>query len=185
MLALGLLAGREAWAGRTALARGTAWARAWLRLAVPQLISATVFVGGLLLLFSGATPAEVARRHILRQLVPLPLVETSHLLGSAAGISLVLLAHGLQRRLDAAWHVTMWLLGVGIVASLVKGLDFEEATALLLVAIVMLATKDRFQRKASLLEQPFSTGWTIAGACGAGVLGGPRMAVVSRRAVLE
>lgn len=162
LLALLLLAAREAWVGRTALARSIAWVQAWLRLAVPQLISATVFIGGVLLLFSGATPAAQGRMHLLHRIVPLPLVETSHLLGSAAGISLVLLAHGLQRRLDAAWHVTMWLLIVGIAASLVKGLDFEEALALLGVAVLLLAAKDRFQRKASLLEQPFSTGWTIA-----------------------
>lgn len=162
VLALSSLAAREAWVGRTALGRGVEWARAWLRLAVPQLISAAVFVGGVLLLFSGATPAEHARLRLLREFVPLPLLETSHLLGSAVGISLVLLAQGLQRRLDAAWHVTMWLLGIGIAASLVKGLDYEEALALSGVAMLMLASKDRFQRKASLLEQPFSPGWAIA-----------------------
>jgi phosphatidylglycerol lysyltransferase len=162
LLALGLLAVREAWVGRSALARSVAWTRAWVRLAVPQLISAAVFTGGVLLLLSGATPAEHGRLRLLREIVPLPLVETSHLLGSAAGISLVLLAQGLQRRLDAAWHVTLWLIGLGIVASLTKGLDYEEALVLLGVAVLMLAAKDRFQRKASLLQQPFSTGWTIA-----------------------
>jgi len=162
VLALALLAAREAWSGRATLARGMAWVQAWLRLAVPQLISATVFFGGVLLLFSGATPAAHGRLRLLREVVPLPLVETSHLLGSAAGISLVLLAQGLQRRLDAAWHVTLWLLGIGIVASLAKGLDYEEALALFVVALLLLGSKDRFQRKASLLQQPFSTAWTIA-----------------------
>jgi phosphatidylglycerol lysyltransferase len=161
-LALAWLAAREAWAGRNAMARGTAWAHAWLRLGVPQLITAVVFAGGLLLLFSGATPGEHDRLHLLRQVLPLPLVEASHLLGSAAGISLVLLAQGLQRRLDAAWHVTLWLLGIGIVASLAKGLDFEEATVLAVMALLLLAAKDRFQRKASLLQEPFSRGWIIA-----------------------
>jgi phosphatidylglycerol lysyltransferase len=161
-LALPWLVAREAWAGRNALARGTAWAQAWLRLGVPQLVTIVVFAGGLLLLFSGATPAAHDRLRLLRDIVPLPLVETSHLLGSAAGITLVLLAQGLQRRLDAAWHVTMWLLGIGIAASLVKGLDFEEASILAVMALLLLASKDRFQRKASLLEQPFSTGWIIA-----------------------
>jgi phosphatidylglycerol lysyltransferase len=161
-LALSWLAVREAWVGRNALARGTAWARAWLRLGVPQLITAVVFAGGLLLLFSGATPAEHDRLHLLREVLPLSLVETSHLLGSAVGISLVLLAQGLQRRLDAAWHVTLWLLGIGIIASLAKGLDFEEATVLAIMALLLLAAKDRFQRKASLLQEPFSKGWIIA-----------------------
>jgi phosphatidylglycerol lysyltransferase len=162
VLALALLAVREALVGRAVLARSVAWVWAWLRLPVPQLISAAVFIAGLLLLFSGATPAEHDRLRLLRGLLPLPLVETSHLLGSAAGISLVLLAQGLQRRLDAAWHVTLWLLAVGIAASLAKGLDFEEALVLTAMALLLLAAKDRFTRKASLLQQPLSTGWIIA-----------------------
>lgn len=162
VVALGLLALREAWVGRGALARSVAWMQAWLRLAVPQVMSAAVFLGGVLLLFSGATPAEKARLHLLRHVLPLPLVETSHLLGSVAGVSLLLLAQGLQRRLDAAWHVTMWLLGIGIVASLAKGLDFEEALVLGVMALLLYAARDRFGRKASLLDQPFSITWTIA-----------------------
>jgi lysylphosphatidylglycerol synthetase-like protein (DUF2156 family) len=42
----------------------------------------------------------------------------------------VLLARGLQQRLDAAYHLTVALLGAGIIFSLLKGFDYEEAIAL-------------------------------------------------------
>ncbi len=161
-LALVVLAAREAWVGKTALARGLAWMQAWLRVTVPTALGATVFLSGLVLLVSGATPAEAGRLRLLRDVVPLPLLETSHLLSSAAGVGLLLLAQGLQRRLDAAWHVTMILLLLGAAASLAKGLDFEEASLLAGMALLLFATKDRFRRKASLLEQPFSRGWMVA-----------------------
>src|SRR5262249_53569598 len=79
--------------------------------------------GGVVLLFSGATPMIDERMRLLREIVPLPLLEASHLLGSAAGMALLLLAQSVQRRLDAAWHVTLVLLIVGAVASLAKGFD--------------------------------------------------------------
>ena len=55
------------------------------------------------LLFSGATPAISDRLLWLRHVVPLPILELSHLLGSAVGVGLMVLANGLYRRLDAAW----------------------------------------------------------------------------------
>jgi len=51
----------------------------------------------------------------------------SHLLGSAVGVGLLIIAHGLYRRLDAAWWLTIWLLCAGVLLSLLKGFDYEEA----------------------------------------------------------
>jgi phosphatidylglycerol lysyltransferase len=116
--ALLVVASREVWARRIDLAGATAWLRAWLRAVTPQALAAGVFLCGLVLLFSGATPAADARLHVLRHIVPLSLLELSHLIGSAAGVALLLLARGLQRRMDAAWHVTVVLLVAGIIASL-------------------------------------------------------------------
>ena len=39
-----------------------------------------------------------------------------------------MLARALFRRVQAAYHISFWLLAAGIAASLLKGLDFEEAT---------------------------------------------------------
>lgn len=162
LLALVVIAAREAWVRRVSLASRTTWLRAWLRAITPQALAVAVFLCGVLLLFSGATPAADARLHVLRHIVPLSLLELSHLIGSAAGVTLLLLARGLQRRMDAAWHVTVWLLVAGIVASLVKGFDYEEALLLAAILVALLTAKERFTRRAALIETRFSIPWMFA-----------------------
>ena len=66
---------------------------------------------------------------------------------------------GLQKRLDAAWWLAVSLLGLGIVASLLKGLDFEEAGLLSVVLIGLLASRRRFYRQGSLVHERFTPGW--------------------------
>jgi phosphatidylglycerol lysyltransferase len=78
------------------------------------------------------------------------------------GVGLLVIAHGLYRRLDAAWWLTVWLLCAGILLSLLKGFDYEEATILAVVVVVLVSARGRFQRHASLIEQHYSGPWIIA-----------------------
>ena len=134
----------------------------WVSPMVPQVLAVTAFMGGAMLLFSGTTPAIEQRIVLLKKLVPLPFLELSHFIGSVAGMGLLLLGRGLQRRLDAAYHLTIGLLIAGIVASMAKGFDYEEALALLLILVAIWPTRRHFYRKASLFSQPFSAGWLAA-----------------------
>ncbi len=134
----------------------------WVSPMVPQVLSFSAFIGGAILLFSGTTPALEQRIIFLKKLVPLPFLELSHFIGSVAGMGLMLLGRGLQRRLDAAFHLTVGLLIAGIVASLVKGFDYEEAMALLLILASIWPTRRHFYRKASLFSQRFNAGWIAA-----------------------
>ncbi|HKI85281.1 MAG TPA: lysylphosphatidylglycerol synthase domain-containing protein, partial [Thermoanaerobaculia bacterium] len=77
---------------------------------VPQVIALTTFLGGTILLFSGATPARHSRLAWLNAFLPLPIIEASHFLASLAGVVLLFLARGLQRRLDGAYHLATVLL---------------------------------------------------------------------------
>ncbi|OJT22537.1 hypothetical protein BO221_22470 [Archangium sp. Cb G35] len=129
---------------------------------VPWVASAGAFIAGTVLLFSGATPTVSERMTVLRHLVPLPLLEVSHFLGSLAGISLLLLARGLQRRLDGAYVLTQVLLVAGAVFSVVKGVDYEEAALLLVLAVALAPFHRQFYRHTSLLAEAFSPGWLLA-----------------------
>ncbi|HJT17758.1 MAG TPA: lysylphosphatidylglycerol synthase domain-containing protein, partial [Thermoanaerobaculia bacterium] len=102
----------------------------WAPGIAPHLLAFTTFVGGAVLLFSGATPTLPSRLHWLRLLVPLPIVEISHFFGSIAGALLLLIARGLQRRLDAAYQLAVVVITAGIVLQIFKGGDFEEAIIL-------------------------------------------------------
>ncbi|MDD5210194.1 MAG: bifunctional lysylphosphatidylglycerol flippase/synthetase MprF [Elusimicrobiales bacterium] len=140
-------------------------AGALLRLApglVPQALSIVVFTGGAVLLFSGATPGVHSRLLLLGAFLPLPLLEASHFLASVGGAALLVIARGLQRRLDAAYHAATLLLGAGIVLSVLKGLDVEEALLLSAMLAALYVSRSEFYRKASLLAESFSPGWIAA-----------------------
>jgi phosphatidylglycerol lysyltransferase len=128
---------------------------------VPWLAAVGAVLAGTVLLFSGATPAEAARLHALRRVVPLAVLEASHLVGSLVGIALLLLARGLSRRLDGAWVLALALLAAGAVASLAKGLDYEEATILIVLFLALLPFRRQFYRKSPLLDEPLAPSWLV------------------------
>jgi phosphatidylglycerol lysyltransferase len=134
----------------------------WIPLVVPHAIAFTTFLCGAILLFSGATPAIHSRLRVLEDFFPLPIMEISHFFGSLVGVSLLLLARGLQQRFDAAYLLTVMLLGAGAVFSLLKGLDYEEAIALTTMLVAVLPCRRHFYRQSSLLNEQFSPGWIAA-----------------------
>ena len=129
---------------------------------VPQILAVTTFLGGAVLLISGATPAVHSRLSWLDDFLPLPVIEISHFLGSLVGTALLFLAIGLQRRLDAAYQLALAMLTAGIVFSLAKGLDWEEALILTLMLAALAPCHRHFYRKASLTAEPFTPGWSVA-----------------------
>ncbi len=142
--------------------RKALWAGRFFSGFAPNVFAFTSFLGGTILLFSGATPAVVARMNWLNTIFPLPVIEISHFLGSLVGTGLIFLAFGLQRRLDAAYRMTLILLGAGIIFSLIKGFDYEEATALTLMFVALYPCRKLFYRKSYMTSIWFSPGWIAA-----------------------
>lgn len=155
-----LLGGQELLRGKKHTAKLMSLFDRWVSPMVPNVLGVTVLIGGAILLFSGATPA-LGPRH-LKVFFPLPFIEVSHFIGSIAGMGLLLLGRSLQRRLDAAYILSVILLFLGIAASLLKGFDYEEAAALTVILAALLPSRRHFYRKASIFSQKFSPGWTTA-----------------------
>ena len=147
--------------GPSIVSMGRAMGR-WVPGAVPYLLSLTTFAAGVLLMFSGATPAVHARLRWLDAFFPLAVIEISHFAASVAGVILVLLANGIRQRLDAAYHVTVVALVVGIMGSLLKGVDYEEALALAVVLAAVIPARPHFFRPAAITSEPLSRGWIAA-----------------------
>lgn len=133
----------------------------WRGIMVPHLLAAATLASGAVLLFSGATPPIHSRLHWLYEISPLPVIEFSHFLGSLVGVALLLLARALQRRIDAAYVLTVILLGAGSLLSLLKGVDYEEALLLAVILAALLPCREHFYRSASLFREPFSLGWSV------------------------
>ncbi len=134
----------------------------WSASVAPVLLAFAAFAAGTLLVWSGTTPGVASRLKLLEAIFPLALVEVSHVAASVVGAGLILLARGLQRRLDSAYWVALGSLGVGAVASVLKGLDYEEATVLATVAGLLYACRRQFYRRGSLVHEPFGLAWWLA-----------------------
>ncbi|MBS0481828.1 MAG: bifunctional lysylphosphatidylglycerol flippase/synthetase MprF, partial [Proteobacteria bacterium] len=140
--------------------------RLGIRALAPLILGSLTFVGGLMLLLSGATPAMRHRAAALAQIVPMPFSEASHVAASVIGTVLLLVSQGLWRRLDGAFVLARSLLLAGAVFSILKGFDYEEATLCLVIAGLLQLSRSSFYRKTALTTEPLSPQWTIAAVAG-------------------
>jgi phosphatidylglycerol lysyltransferase len=167
---IGLVAD-EAWQQRTRVARASAVVGHMTAQLTPPVLAVFTFLSGVVLLFSSATPAATGRLALLDAFLPLAVIEVSHFVGSIAGAALLILSQGLARRLDAAYYLTAVAMLAGMLASLLKGFDYEEASLLLVVLLVLWRARPAFDRRAALFDTRFSATWiaAMAGALGASI----------------
>jgi phosphatidylglycerol lysyltransferase len=134
----------------------------WALVLAPNLFALIVFVAGIMLLATGASPTMSGRMEALADVIPLGVIELSHFLGSIAGLLLLLVAWGLRRRLDGAYLATLLILAASIVLSLLRGLHVEQATVLALTLLALAPCRPAFYRKTALFTERFSSGWLLA-----------------------
>ena len=118
----------------------------------PRVLAALTFLAGVVLLLSGAIPASPGRLSWIERVLPLAVVEGSHFLGSVAGAVLLVISQGLSRRLDGAYYFAVVTIVAGAVASILKGLDFEEAVLLVGVLLVLRRARPAFYRRTAFLD---------------------------------
>jgi len=152
----------ELWQRRSGVARASAAVGRLTEEWTPRALAMLTFLSGIVLLLSGATPAAEGRLSQLDRMLPLGIIETSHFVGSIAGAVLLILSQGLARRLDAAYYVTGVALTIGMFASLLKGLDYEEAGVLLVTLGILIRARPGFDRRAAFFETRFSATWVAA-----------------------
>ena len=161
MLALHEVRQQQTRLGRIAGAVVTGFER-WAEPLIPTALGLMTMASGSLLLLSGATPAVRGRLAVLVDLLPLGVIELSHFAGSVVGAALLVLGWALTRRLDAAYQLTRVLLLVAAIASVLKGLDWEEGAALAIVLLMVSVSRDAFYRKSSLMAEPLTPAWVAA-----------------------
>jgi phosphatidylglycerol lysyltransferase len=127
----------------------------------PSILAISTFGVGAMLLFSSATPSLPDRSRLLDRVFISPVTESAYFLSTLVGLSLLLISRGLQRRLDGAYVLTIPLLVAGIVFSLLKGLDYEEAIVVATLLAAFVPARRYFSRPASLVAEPFTVSWVI------------------------
>jgi phosphatidylglycerol lysyltransferase len=154
--ALLLLMAYEASAHTERLIRWTNELAKWSGRIAPRFIAGSTFLAGVVLLFSGARAPLASRMQFLESALPLSVIEASHFLASMIGAALLLIAIGLNRRLDTAWWLAMVLTVIGMIASLLKGFDYEEAIILAVIVTILYSSRRTFYRRGSLVNQSLS-----------------------------
>lgn len=162
IVAMLLLVGHEVKEHRHILQKSTEKAGEWLSAIAPQIVAIAVFLAGVVLLISGSTPAVETRLNFVARGMPLPILELSHLAGSILGVCLLVLARGLHRRLQTAYIAAFGLLGSGVVISILKGFDYEEALILFAILILLWSCRAEFYRRGSLASQRFTPSWIVS-----------------------
>lgn len=141
---------------------------------VPILGATLTLMAGVLLIWSGATPSVPDHFMIVWRHTPPILIETSHFLSSVMGLVLVMLAFGLRARLNGAWAATVAALLIAAPLALLKGFVWEEALALLVLALMLAPFRTAFPRASNLTRMEITPGWLISALAmviGVGLLG--------------
>ncbi|MEE2850857.1 MAG: phosphatidylglycerol lysyltransferase domain-containing protein, partial [Pseudomonadota bacterium] len=126
----------------------------------PQIFAVLAFGAGALMLASAVTPEFDSRLRQLTGVVSPILIDLSHFVGSIAGFLLLLLSAGLWRRRRGAYWAALLVLAAGAVFSVLKGLDWQQATDLLVVAALLAPCRTAFNRR-SRLSEPLRPSWLL------------------------
>lgn len=125
--------------------------RPWL----PQIIALAVFAVGAALVIDGTLPTP---RHVTQN-ASLPVLETSHLLGSLGGVVLLLIAQGLQRRSHGAWMLALVMCLAVPLPVWLRGGHISIAMAAAITAVALWASRREFYRQGALLDEAWSWPW--------------------------
>ncbi len=131
----------------------------------PTALAAATFAAGAILLLTGSLPGEPERLTWLGRVLPLSVIELSHMGASILGSGLLILSRGLQRRLDSAYVISVVVLAIAIVLAFGRGVDYWEAASLAAVLLALIGARKRFDRKSALAGEALGTGWMIAVGC--------------------
>ncbi|MCH2169777.1 bifunctional lysylphosphatidylglycerol flippase/synthetase MprF [Myxococcota bacterium] len=128
---------------------------------VPRLLAVGVLVMGLLLVITGAFPTAPSHAGLLGSVVQGPWVGIPHMVSIVVGLGLVLLARGIQQRVDVTYALVLGLLGLGSVAVLLRGSHVLLTVGLVALFVSLLPCRSFFYRTASWAPLSIPREWLV------------------------
>lgn len=128
---------------------------------VPLAMSAMIFATGGVLMASSLLPPTSDLAEEYEELLPLAFIEGGALLSSLIGASMLVVAHGLLRRVEGAWWLAVVGLSAGIVTTLANGIDIDGAALLAIALLILLPTRAEFFRTTRLTKNVLSLRWML------------------------
>ncbi|MDD6181309.1 MAG: lysylphosphatidylglycerol synthase domain-containing protein [Desulfovibrionaceae bacterium] len=133
----------------------------WLSVLSHSVAALSSFLAGAVLLVSCMLPIMPETRALLERWLPWEVPVAAHAACALAGMLLLLLSYGLERRQAAAYRWTVGALCAGALACLLKGLGWMEALMLLPVLCVVLFARRRFYRTSCLGAERYPWQWLL------------------------
>ncbi len=161
-LAGGLFAMNEIVLRRVAMARAFDQIARWGAPFVAPVLSATVTLAGLVMLFLGTMPPIEAPFAWTGATARVPIAEVSHFVASLLGAILLVLAYGLWRRVTMAWASVLVTLVLAAGLAAAKGHGWPVPALMLAVAACVVPFRRAFYRDTRLVAEPFTAGWVAA-----------------------
>jgi phosphatidylglycerol lysyltransferase len=134
------------------------WNKSWSNLpnAILQgishiILTLLVFASGLVLLLSASVPGIMSRMRYAQELLSFPIMNLSHQLSVAAGFLLLGLSRGIEYSVKRTYELTVTALIFAALFSIFKGIDYEEAIFLIIVAILLRLAKGQFYRESYVM----------------------------------
>ncbi|MBB6624190.1 bifunctional lysylphosphatidylglycerol flippase/synthetase MprF [Clostridium gasigenes] len=110
-----------------------------------------VLLAGSVLLVSEAIPGIIERVVLLRKMFNFSVIHISQDLSIIIGFLLIAVSMAINYKSKRIYKLTIILVILGAILSLLKGIDYEEATYLTLVAITLWFSKKRFYRESFIM----------------------------------
>ncbi|MET0229404.1 MAG: bifunctional lysylphosphatidylglycerol flippase/synthetase MprF [Rhodanobacteraceae bacterium] len=126
-----------------------------------RILAAMTFLAGLVLLASAAIPTIHERVTTVRAILPAAAIESSYWLSILTGTLLLGLGRGIDGRLRVAYRLASWVLVIGAILAITKGLHFGEALFLLVIAALLRTRKREFTQRAMSLTSATTFGWYL------------------------
>jgi phosphatidylglycerol lysyltransferase len=127
----------------------------------PGATGASVLGLGVYLLILAILPSVRPKDVDPEDMIVAILLEGGALLSAVLGVTLILLAQGLMRRISAAFWLTEAALLAGAVASMLNGFNTVSASILLAAALLLSPIRGEFTRPARLTQNLLSPGWFV------------------------
>jgi phosphatidylglycerol lysyltransferase len=132
----------------------------WATAAIPKLFSLAIFAGGCFLLISIFRPVNAELLPFIKHMLPLEVVEASHVLGTVIGVLMIFLARGLWERIDGAWYAAIATFLIGALLSITREFDLLATIIFIICALFLMPCKPAFYRRSNLLQLKPSPVWT-------------------------
>lgn len=113
---------------------------------VAGILSTLIFISGVILIISTATPAMINRIKFLNRIMPEILLYYTKEITLLIGIILIIMSRGIKLRIRKVYKFSMILLILGAFSCIIKGLDYEEAIILIGFAVLLYYTRNLYTR---------------------------------------